>query len=357
MRFLSLLFLRSLISVPLVLAAVRASQVGQRTLTFFDASRQRSLVTEIWYPTADYSSSRDTNTPTAILRSPTVRDGGLDLNKHATILLSHGTGGNRLTLEWLAFRLAEAGQVVVAVDHSGNTYDTVQPEFFLRVWERPQDLSFVLNELLRDPAYREIIDRERIGALGFSLGGYSVLTLAGAAMDLDALYRFADTEEGKKENTIHELPGLLHYMQEAATRERLTALFHRAPPLRDARIKAVVALAPAIGQSFMNAQQCVQVTAPTLIIVGQADTVAPMQTNARHYHHLIAHSRLVVLPGEVGHYIFLNEARDELRVQLPVLFKDPPSVSRSEIHRIVTHLTLDFFREHLAPTAPMRPTL
>jgi predicted dienelactone hydrolase len=345
----------SLLLLRAALTTACGDQVGQRTLRFLDVSRERPLVTEVWYPTSDRPTAGDQQAPSPFVRSPTVRDGKLPAGKHAAILMSHGTGGSRMTMEWLAFALAEAGYVVIAVDHWGNTYDTAQVEYFVRAWERPQDLTYVLNELLRDPTYSAIIDPDRIGAAGFSLGGYTVLALAGAAMDIDALYRFTETEDGKREANVPELPGLAEYMQQPSNRERLSALFKKAPPLRDTRVKAVVALTPAIGQAFADAKQCADVTAPTLIIAGQADAAAPVPTNARHYHELIPQSRLVILPGEVGHYVFLNEALEGLREQLPALFKDPPSVSRAEIHRTVSALTLKFFGEHLAPSPGAHP--
>jgi predicted dienelactone hydrolase len=47
------------------------------------------------------------------------------------------------------------------------------------------DLSFLLNYLLSQSGFARYIDENNIGAIGFSLGGYSVLALAGAEIDYD----------------------------------------------------------------------------------------------------------------------------------------------------------------------------
>jgi len=63
-----------------------------------------------------------------------------------TVVVSHGTGGAAEGMAWLAEPLAEAGFLAVAVDHHGNNYvDGYLPEGFAFWWERPRDLSFVLD--------------------------------------------------------------------------------------------------------------------------------------------------------------------------------------------------------------------
>ena len=114
-------------------------------------------------------------------------------------MISHGTGGGRLTLEWLADILVQNGFMVAAVDHWGNTFDNKIAIDFVTPWERPQDISFVLTALLKDPLFGPEIDQNRIGAAGFSIGGYTVLALAGGRLDFEALKNYTNTSPGKKE--------------------------------------------------------------------------------------------------------------------------------------------------------------
>jgi len=47
-------------------------------------------------------------------------------------------------------------------------------------WERARDLSAVIEDILADPTFTTPIDAERIGAAGFSQGGYTMIAIAGA---------------------------------------------------------------------------------------------------------------------------------------------------------------------------------
>jgi predicted dienelactone hydrolase len=81
-----------------------------------------------------------------------------------------------------------------------------------------------------------------------------------------------------------------------------TAIQHAGDSYKDPRIKAVFALAPAIGQGF-DQKGLKDITIPVLIVVGDVDIVNPLAENARHYVENISSARkLIVLPGERGHY-------------------------------------------------------
>jgi predicted dienelactone hydrolase len=72
-------------------------------------------------------------------------------------------------MRWLVEPLVAAGFRVIAVDHHGNNYvDGYEPEGFLFVWERPRDLTFVLDVLANEQPHGPV------GAAGFSVGGYTV---------------------------------------------------------------------------------------------------------------------------------------------------------------------------------------
>ena len=335
-----------LLAVGSALCETAKAEVGQRTLALQDPARQRSVVTEVWYPTADRPGPRDHEQRGPYVTEVTVRDAQPGGAVYPLVLLSHGTGGNRLTMAWLATGLVHRGYIVAAVDHWGNTHDNAIPEYFLKAWERPQDLSFALTELLRHPDFGPHIAPEAVGAIGFSLGGYTVLALAGGAMDLNALYQYSDTADGRREAEIPELPQLARLMHDPTLKTRLFADFEQSPPLRDRRIKAIIALAPAIGQAFTRAEQFPEDPPPVLIVGAGADHLAPVATNAAHYHKLIPGSRLVTLPAPVGHFVFLNEAHEHLRDQLPGLFLDDPAVNRRQIHADTIRLAVDFFAEH-----------
>lgn len=321
--------------------AATQTNLGQRTFEFRDSARHRPVVTEVWYPTTDTLQPSD-KAFSAFTRKPTVRNGRLSAGKWPLIMLSHGTGGGRLTLEWLSQALAEQGYIVAAVDHYGNTYQYKIPLEFLKPWERPLDISFALTELLKENDLRSHIDQQRIGAAGFSFGGFTVIALAGGEVNYATLLNYFKTA-GRKEIEIPEFPGLSKYLDDPV----LTAAVKHAPPLKDSRFKAFFAISPALGPGFTTRQQFKNIAAPVYITGSQSDSIAPVKTNARHFHQLIDNSGYFEFPGKVGHYVMLGEAIDEVKKEGPTYFTDDPSVNRHEVHQKIDSLAIDFFKKNL----------
>jgi len=77
---------------------------------------------------------------------------------------------------------------------------------------------------------------------------------------------------------------------------------HLGDSFKDNRIKAVFALAPAIGQGFTK-QSLENITTPIQIVVGDADVVTPMAVNAQYYAQYIPSAKIIILHGERGHYV------------------------------------------------------
>lgn len=318
----------------------KENNVGQRTFSFEDKSRGRKLITEVWYPTVEKPSGEDGS---PFIRIPTVREASFSAGKYPLILFSHGTGGGRLTVEWFCAGLAAQGFIVAAVDHFGNTYDNPIPEEFVKFWERPQDIRFVIDQLLTTPAISSAIDAEKIGAAGFSLGGFTSIALAGAKMDYQAIERYLQIESGKKEADIPEMPGLSSFFGKPEIQEA----FKTAPPLNDKRIKSVFVMSPAVGQTFPTKENFKDVTVPVYIVAAANDQMAPLKTNAAHYAKMISASHYKTLGGEAGHYVFLNEAKDFMKKDAPLFFADAPGVNRKEIHDEVLQLAADHFTKTL----------
>jgi len=314
--------------------------VGQRTITYEDKSRNRKLVTEVWYPTTEKASAEDTS---PFIRIPTQREASIMSGTHPLIMFSHGTGGGRLTVEWFCAGLASKGFIVVAVDHFGNTFDNPIPIEFAKFWERPQDIRFVLDQLLGSKDLALAIDPNRIGVAGFSLGGYTAITLAGAKMDFQAIKNYLKSDEGKKEADIPEMPGLISFFEKPEVEES----YKKAPPLQDERIKSAFVMSPAIGQAFPAKENFKDVTVPVYIVVAAKDAIAPLKTNAAHYAKLISKSQYKVLGGEAGHYVFLNEAKEGLKQEAPTLFNDPPGVNRKAVHDEALRLAVEHFGKTL----------
>jgi predicted dienelactone hydrolase len=333
--------------LPLFASAQKAiANIGETTIHFNDTTRKRPLITEVWYPTSD-TVQKHSNDFQPFVRLRTVKDGKMAEGKFPLVMISHGTGGGRLTLEWLADALVQSGFIVAAVDHWGNTYDNKIPIDFVTPWERPQDISFVLTGLLNDPKFGPAIDRNRIGAAGFSIGGYTTIALAGARLDYEALKNYGNTSGGKQEMTLPEFPGLADFIKNGGG-EKIDESFknsHRL--LKDMRIKAFFAICPAIGQGFVSTSQFRDVDKPLYIVEVESDHITPYKTNAQHYHELIPGSQFLLIKGKADHYVFLGEAAEPVKKEAPVYFTDDPSVNRHQVHQQVGELAVKFFKDKL----------
>jgi predicted dienelactone hydrolase len=154
---------------------------GYRSITYTKDSvvspgTPRPLATSIWYPAPPDSAPIASNTG-GVLDAPLDTSGG----PYPLVLFSHGSCGTPVQSKFLTPLLASWGFVVVAPPHPGNTIaefpncntPAAQVNSFL---ERPQDVVFVLNQVLAanldsgSPLFGAI-DPTRIGMSGHSFGG------------------------------------------------------------------------------------------------------------------------------------------------------------------------------------------
>jgi len=184
----------------------------------------------------------------------------------ALILLSHGIGGSELGHSVLAQALARNGYLVAALRHPGDNWQDRSllersPERYFD--ERPRQASRVIDSILANPVWKDRIATDsqgpRVGALGHSAGGYTVLALAGARPDLARLRTHCQTEAsadpifcslGRSADALPPSP--------AGT-----------PSRKDERVRAVVAMAPA--GVMLTADSLATVQPATLIYEAELD--------------------------------------------------------------------------------------
>ncbi|MCP4218837.1 MAG: dienelactone hydrolase, partial [bacterium] len=320
--------------------------VGSKTIKYVDGSRNRPLVTQIWYPT------KDERKPTTVKRKHIFKPGTAVFNgtllinnkKMPLLIISHGTGGNRFSLSWLAEPLVNAGYIVVSLDHYGNSSDNKIPREFLKWWERALDVKYVLSQVLKEPGFKAVIDHERIGGIGFSIGGYTNIALAGGYINRDLIFELEENSKGDASTKLPpEFPSTGEEIDFRNDKQIVSSYVKYKDQVKDGRIKAFFVMAPAIGLGFNSKAQVNAITAPLLIVAGQKDTICPIKTNAVHYNKLIKSSSLFIFKGEVGHYVFLNEATEFGREVAPGICSDHPHVSRADIHEKAIKLAIEFF--------------
>ena len=171
------------------LALAAAHQAAADTLPGYDrfdlsaAHRARPVAASLWYPAAGPTYRAPVGggsifQPVEAFMGPAVAAG-----RHPLVMLSHGSGGDADTLGWLSAELVARGAIVLAVDHPGSTSGDSSPRRSVDLDVRARDLSAALDAVLADPAFARFVDRDRIGAVGFSLGGTTALGLAGLRFD------------------------------------------------------------------------------------------------------------------------------------------------------------------------------
>jgi predicted dienelactone hydrolase len=323
-----------------VLTFGQSFNVGEKSLIYQDSLRNRPVKVEVWYPTYENDSTFERTTDLPFILNPTIRNANFIQQSFPLVFLSHGTGGNRFSLAWLAIALAKCGYIIVAPDHWGNTFDNKIPEYFVRYWERPMDISFLITHILADKTVGQYINKDKIGIVGFSFGGYTSLALAGADIDCNLLKKNSDTPNGEKEFNIPELGDLRKLIKQISC-NNIQKTF------KDIRIKAFVALSPALGLGFNSTEQTKNIDSPVLIFGTENDQIAPIKTNAEFYSKLISGSDFILLEGKVGHYIFLNEAAENLKKEAKKYYIDDKTVNRQDIHEKVEDKIIKFFQKSL----------
>lgn len=313
-------------------------------------AQTQALVTNVWYPVdaAIPETSREIGAP----GHPLFKGHPLAANaplsparaKYPLLVLSHGTGGSAASLDWLASALAANGYIVAGVNHPGN--NALEPltfDGFILWWERATDISEVLDNVLADPALGARIDTTRIGAVGFSLGGYTVLELAGARTNLK---RFLDFCASSAADAICRPPEMDRLADGAHapshfSPETTASMAQSGDSYRDPRIKAVFAIAPALGEAF-DQTSFADVHIPVSLMAGTADKIAPPQTNIQRIAGLLPGATVLMVPG-AAHNTYLDTCLTEAIVSTPVICGDGAGVERDAIHAQAVEQALAFF--------------
>jgi predicted dienelactone hydrolase len=220
-----------------------------------------AITVALYYP----SPSKTRDIPMGPFMIHAAIRGGSEPTVKGLIVLSHGLGGSELAHSRLAEALAAHGYLVAALRHPGDNWmdgsllkNTPERYFF----ERPRQVSRVIDALMADPTWKDRIARDakgpRIGALGHSAGGYTVLALAGGVPDLAKANRHC-REEGKDDPLFCR----------TGSSERPIVPPQAGPALQDVRVRAVVAMAP-VGVLF-TAESLAKVQVPIAIYAGVQD--------------------------------------------------------------------------------------
>ena len=235
-------------------AALAGEPIATKVFNIPDPGGERPLQARLWYPTTASSPVTTVGGQNGIFPGIQVVENAPPASgSHPLVLLSHGFGGSWRNLNWLAAELAGHGYIVAAPDHPGTTTADKRPEQAVRLWERPHDLSRVLDAVSTDPGLAGPIEAGRIAAIGHSLGGWTVMALAGGRYDASRL------------PAICSPAPLCEALAALGLRDGGTDPARLGANLRDSRIGVVVSLdlGPALG---FTPQSLAAVRIPVLVL-------------------------------------------------------------------------------------------
>lgn len=278
----------------------------------------RPLDVDLWYPARPragaprvvYAGSLPSEPPAppAQFSIPgiAVREAPAAGADHPLVIVSHGYSNDPRAMTWLTENLASKGYVVAAIRHEDPPI-TDRSRFPGPLMRRPLDIAFVAQALQSSLGASHLVDPQRTALVGYSMGGYGVLTAAGATLDPDG-------------GAVKWVPGELMrpYARGGALRDSLAVK----------GLRAVVAISPAGGGplAVWGAAGLRDIAAPLLLIAGDDDRTVDYATGARAIFDQASgtHRYLLTFKGG-GHAIGLNPAPDAMRQRLwdEDWFEDP----------------------------------
>ena len=283
-----------IVAVLLAAGPALATEAGWRP---FDApaqnSSQQAIHVVLFYPTQDSAKSIPMGpfTPTVAI------NGKPDAIVKGLIVLSHGTGGAELNHTVLAEALARNGYLVAAIKHPGDNWQdqslfSVGGGYYFS--ERPRQASRVIDAILSDPEWKPRISADahgpRVGAVGHSAGGYTVLALAGGTPDLMRIVNHCKMDSDDP---------IFCSMGRRVTNSGAEKISFEG--MRDSRLRAVAALAP-MGVVF-TAQSLATISIPTTIYAGDKDTFLVPRYHAEWVRQNVVKADYHAIQN-AGHYAF-----------------------------------------------------
>ena len=326
---------------------LKLRQAAQADVLAFDPAhgtappRDRELGVDLWYPAKPdphaarvvYSANLPSEPPAppASFSVPglAVRDAAPAAGGFPLVLVSHGYSNDPAAMTWLTENLASKGYVVAAIRHDDPPI-TDRSKFVQPLLRRPLDIAYVALRLQATLAEQRLIDPQRTALVGYSMGGYGVLTAAGASLD-------------PRGPPTQMIPGglLQPYVRGGAL----------ADSIKVNGLRAVVAISPAGGGTLAawGTEGLHSIGVPLLLIAGDRDHTVNYASGARAFFDQAVNAPRYLLTFKgAGHSIGLNPAPEAMRRRLwdEDWFEDP--VWRAErVNAVSAHFITAFLDRYV----------
>jgi predicted dienelactone hydrolase len=328
-------------------SAHAAGMIGFKETNLPDVGGDRPLHISIWYPTDDAATATQVGENKVFFGVPAIANAMPENITHPLVVLSHGYSGSWRNLGWLAAELVHQGYVVAAPDHPGTTSFDRSAAQAAKLWERPRDLSRVIDALLGDQALAGTIEPTRIAAIGHSLGGWTVTALGGARFNTEKSAQDCKTGAGPQACALAAELGIV-----SGVASKLDG------DLRDKRISAVVSLDLGLARGF-TPESLTAFPVPALVINAGVDMVdMPIKQESAYLAATLpaATSQIHEIP-DATHYSFMQVCKDGA---VALIEEDEPgwgkvcndggTRNRDAIHREVADMITAF----LAKSIPLK---
>ena len=307
--------------------------------------KSRPLLTQIFYPSFE-SEPDEMLLANGMFSAGKVALGGAywGHTKRPLILLSHGTGGTLMQHLWLVDELTNQGYIVAGVNHHGNTgvEQKYQSPGFILWWERAMDLQVLMTELKSNPVWSQRIDFDKVAVAGFSLGGYTAMSVAGAKTNKQLFYDFCRSP--LRDFTCEpqlEFEKMVEEFNKIAHKQVIQDAFGRqSDSFKITELKGAFAIAPGVAQSFIP-DSLKAIDIPVRLVVGDRDRVSPGATNSAHIDKFLPNSVMSEVAG-ADHYSFLSQCTPKGVQKLGKLCES--SGQRPNHHSIVAKQAVAFFK-------------
>lgn len=236
----------SLTGFALSARPVWADGAGWRQMTVPGSADTAAIHVSLYYPTeaAARAITMGLFTVNVAIQGP------LRERVRGLIVISHGTGGSEFNHSSLAEALAKRGYLVAALRHPGDNWQdrslwSKSPDRYFA--ERPAQVTRVIDALLADPAWKHRISADaqgpKIGAIGHSAGGYTVIALAGGQADLQRIVEHCQ-DYGAEDPIFCDTRRANASPRGQSPETPSPRSLPPVSPTLDKRVRAVVALAP-----------------------------------------------------------------------------------------------------------------
>lgn len=266
------------------------------------------------------------------------------------IVMSNGLGAGRDRFDEIAPHLASHGFAIVTLDHPGSDRQRLR-EFYAGLHrenfdaseylDRPKDITFLLNQLekLNQTQLGNQLNLQQVGVFGYSFGGSTALSLAGAEIDFDYLETDCKTESGLVNIS------LLYQC-------RALDLPRDPVQLKDERIKAAFIFVP-FGKSLFGKAGMAKVNIPIFWEVTDLDILTPLAVEQ------IPAFAALTTPNK---YFAVTEGLPHARVTYDAISRLTNSTTPWATLKLIAHnyqnaLSLAFFKVYVAGDQQYQPYL